>query len=165
MNDKAKSNMSKLAFVRSVWEEVFHQQKEKVIMALCGLSSVYDLVDMAQYLRVDPDIWLSWSEKECTEYVERFNQLTVEEVMAGKTIRVPITYEEEPHEWREFSLDIVTHLAQLPAVSTALASAISDEATKLLNMDEEISKRPTLDANEPQKCLVAAKGYNKSKAP
>ena len=160
-NDKAKSNMSKLTFVRSVWEEVVRQQKEEVIMALCGLSSVYDLADMAQYLRVDPDIWFSWSEKERTEYLERFNQLTVEDVMAGKTIRVAITYEEEPREWRQFSLDIVTHLAQLPAVSAALASAISDEATKLLNMDEAISKRPTLHSNEPQKYLVAAKGYNK----
>lgn len=42
-----------------------------------------------------------------------------------------------------------------------LASAISDEATKLLNMDEAISKWPTLHANEPQKYLVAAKEYNK----
>ena len=32
-NDKAKSNISKLTFVRSVWEEVLHQQKEEVIMA------------------------------------------------------------------------------------------------------------------------------------
>ena len=53
---------------------------------------MYDLGDMAQYLRVDPDIWFSWSEKERTEYLERFNQLNVEEVMAGKTIRVAITY-------------------------------------------------------------------------
>ena len=80
------------------------QQKEEVIMALCGLSSVYDLADMSQYLRVDSAIWFSWSEKERTEYLERFNQITVEEVMAGKKIRVASTHEEEPREWREFSL-------------------------------------------------------------
>lgn len=62
-NDKAKRNMSKLAFVWDVWEEIVCQQKEEVIMALCGLSNVYDLADMAQCLRVDPDIWFSWSEK------------------------------------------------------------------------------------------------------
>lgn len=61
----------------------------------------------------------------------------------------------------EFSLDITTHFAKLPGVSSVLASATSNEATKLLNTNEAISKWPTLHANEPQKYLVAAKGYDK----
>ena len=44
--------------------------------------------------------------------------------MAGKTIRVTSTYEEEPQEWRDFSLDIAERLTDLPGVSSELASAI-----------------------------------------
>ena len=49
----------------------------------------------------------------------------------------------------------------LPGISLELATAISNEAAILFNEDEAIVKQPTLQADGPQKYLVAAKGYNK----
>ena len=38
-----KSDMSKLQFVKDVWQEVDRQQQFEMQMALCGLSEEYDL--------------------------------------------------------------------------------------------------------------------------
>ena len=62
-NDKSKSDMSKLQFVRDVWEEVDKRQQYEMQMALCGLSEEYELSDMASYLQVDTGTWFDWSEE------------------------------------------------------------------------------------------------------
>ena len=50
-------------------------------MALCGLSEVNELSDMASYLQVDTEEWFDWSEETREEYVLKFNKLTVEDIM------------------------------------------------------------------------------------
>ena len=79
-----------LGFVRDNWEEVLRQQNEKLAMALFGLSDVYNLSDISLDLRVDPDIWFSWGEKDRIDYLSKFSQLTMEQVMAGKAVRVRV---------------------------------------------------------------------------
>ena len=55
--------------------------------------------------------------------------------MAGKTIRVTTTYGQEP---QVCSFDIAARLADLPGVSSELASGINDETTRLLNIKNAI---------------------------
>ena len=47
--EKGKSNMSKLEFVRDVWEEVDNQQQRELQMANCDLSEEFELIDDASY--------------------------------------------------------------------------------------------------------------------
>lgn len=56
-SDKNKSDMSKLQFVKDVWQEVDMQQQFEMQMALCGLSEEYDLSEMASYLQVNAEDW------------------------------------------------------------------------------------------------------------
>ena len=89
--------MAKLGFERNIWEEVVRQQNEELAMALCGLRNMYDLPYISQYLGVDPDIWFSWGEKDRITYLGQFNPLTVEQVMAGKPVRVTSNHEDQPN--------------------------------------------------------------------
>lgn len=108
-SDKNKSDMSKLQFVKDVWQEVDRQQQFEMQMALCGLSEEYELSEMASYLQVNAEDWFEWSEKTRAEYVLKFNKLTIEDVMKEKPIVVAArrdVEDQEVYEWKEFSDDI-----------------------------------------------------------
>ena len=48
--------MTKLEFVRDVWEQVDQQQQLERQSAICGLSEEYELADQAHYLLVNPEV-------------------------------------------------------------------------------------------------------------
>ena len=147
--DKSKSDMSKLQFVRDVWEEVDNRQHYEMQMALCGLSEEYELSDMASYLQVDTDTWFDWSEEAREEYVRKFNNLTVEDVMKERPIVVAAKREgenQESAEWKEFSDDVKT-LLDIEGLSVNLVTGIVKEAEILLNTRDAIQRMPSFGAD------------------
>lgn len=159
-NDKSKNDMTKLQFVRDVWEEVDRQQQFEMEMALCGLSEVYELSEMASYLQVDTEEWFDWSEETREEYVLKFNKLTVEDVMKEKPIVVSKKRKGEDQEsaveWKEFS-DDVKALLDIEGLTLDLVKGIIKEAEVLLNTRGAIQRMPSLGADGFCKYLVAAK--------
>lgn len=163
-NDKDKSDMSKLQFVKDVWQEVDIHQQFEMQMALCGLSEEYELSETASYLQVDADDWFDWSEKTRAEYVLKFNKLTMEDVMKQKPISVASKREgedQESSEWQEFSDDIKA-LLDIEGLSVELVTGIVKEAEILLNTRDAIQRMPSLDAGGIRKYLVAAKTCKKN---
>ena len=162
-NDKNKNDMSKLQFVKDVWEEVDRQQQFEMQMALCGLSEEYELSEMACYLQVDPDDWFDWSEETRSEYVQKFNKLTIEDVMNEKPISVATKRGGEDHEsteWKELSDDIKM-LHGIDGLSIELVTGIVREAEVLMNTPDAIQRKPSLNAGDICKYLVAAKTCKK----
>ena len=81
-NDKNKSNMSKLEFVRDVWEQVDHQQQSELSLAIFGLGEEYELADFANYLQVEPERWFESTTNEIHHYIKSFNKLTMDDIIA-----------------------------------------------------------------------------------
>ena len=87
-NDKTKIHLSKLQFTKDVWEEVDKRQQDKLHMAICGFSAEYELSDVVAHLAVLPDEWFEMSTVQRAEYVQKFNEMTVEEAMlSNKCLR------------------------------------------------------------------------------
>jgi len=157
-NDKNKTNMSKLEFVRDVWEKVDEQQQNELSLAIFGLSEEYELADFATYLQVEPERWFEWTTKEREQYVQGFNKLTVEEVMSKKKIVIKEDcLEESPAVWQEFP-DVISSLYQINELSKGLIQTIIREAENLLNTPNAIERVPSLNSHgNREKYFVAAK--------
>ena len=162
-SDKNKSDMSKLQFVKDVWQEVDRQQQFEMQMALCGLSEEYELSEMASYLQVNAEDWFEWSEKTRAEYALKFNKLTIEDVMKEKPIVVAArrdVEDQEVYEWKEFSDDIKA-LFDIEGLSVDLMKGIVKEAENLLNTRDAIQRMPSLDVGGICKYLVASSSCRK----
>lgn len=88
-NDKGKVNMTKTEFTMEVWENVDNYQQE-MKLAMCGLSEIYELADVVAYLKLTPEEWFDMNEHERSDFVDKFNKLTVEDVSRGRTIQTKV---------------------------------------------------------------------------
>ena len=141
---KSKNELTKLEFVRDVWEEVDNQQQLQSKLAICGMSDEYELAHVAAHLEVNPDEWFSWPEEKRREYARKFNELSIEDVNKKKPIVLSNQFTEETtgKEWREFSVEIQS-LFSLQGLSKPLVETIVKEAEKLLDYPESIQKMPS----------------------
>ena len=89
-------------------------------MAICGLCAEYELADVVAHLAVPPEEWFEMSAVQRVEYVQKFNQMTVEESMRGKSITVSKAPSAKPEDVREFSIDLNTSLQPVSACSAGL---------------------------------------------
>ena len=153
--NKSKNSMTKLEFVRDVWEKVDEQQQLEMKLAMCGMSDEFELADIASHLEVSPDTWFEWSESQRTDYVHKFNKLTMDEILSGKEIVVTNSREENTMEFREFAEDI-KKLYSIKGKSEGLYRTIVKDAEKLLNYPNANQLMPSL-AGGGVKYLVAAK--------
>ena len=88
-NDKGKQDLSKLQFVREAFQPTFVNQLEEVSAALYGGSDEYKLADSCNYLELTPETWYGeFTEHQKQEYINKFNELTVDNVLQQKKIRV-----------------------------------------------------------------------------
>ena len=97
-NDKNKVDLSKLQFTKDVLEEVDKHQQEELHIAICGLSAEYELADVVAHLAVPPEEWFEMSAVQRADYVKKFNQVTVEEAIRGKSITISKTASAKPVE-------------------------------------------------------------------
>ena len=85
-NDKNKVDMSKVQFTKNVWEEVDRHQQEELKLAICGVSSEYELAEVVSHLEVPVDEWFDMNEDQRNAYVQEFNKMNIDDAMKGKTI-------------------------------------------------------------------------------
>ena len=87
--DKGKQDLSKLQFATEVFQPTYKHQIEELKAAIYGGSDEYELADFCKYLEVSPETWFDeWSENHREEYISKFQELTIEQVMEGKTIKI-----------------------------------------------------------------------------
>ena len=60
--------MTKLGFVKNVWEEIFQRQQRDICNAIFVRGDTLVLFDRAQHLLVDLDEYFSWSEIQRQQY-------------------------------------------------------------------------------------------------
>ena len=125
--------MSKLEFVRDVWEQVDHHQQSELSLAIFGLSEEYELADLATYLQVEPERWFDWMANERDQCVKGFNKLTVEDVIVKKKIEIKQdSLRDEPTRWLEFP-DVISLLYTIKELSNGLIRNIIKKAEKINN--------------------------------
>lgn len=156
--DKSKDNLTKLDFVRDVWEEVDRQQQLELSKAVCGMSDEYELADCASYLEVQPEEWFQWSEKQRAHYISKFNELSIEQVIQGKTIpKITEQHDnQEILEFKELPEDDISSLYDT-TLSKGLIETIIKGTEQLMNSPNSVQRMPTItSAPTPEKYLVAA---------
>ena len=87
--DKGKQDLSKLQFTTEVFHPTYKHQTEALQAAIYGGSEEYELADLSKYLEVFPEMWFGeQSENHREEYIRKFQELTTEQVMEGKIIKI-----------------------------------------------------------------------------
>lgn len=155
--EKSKDNLTKLEFVKEVWEEIDRQQQLELSKAVCGMSDEYELADIASYLEVPAEEWFDWTETKRAHYISKFNELSVEDVAQGKTF--PEIKEQhgdqESLEFKELPEDDINSLYDT-TLSEGLIKTIVKGAEQLLNSPNSVQRMPTVTSDPtPRKYLVA----------
>ena len=120
-------------------------------LSVIGLSDEYKLSDAASQLFVQPDIWFDWTDGQRNEYIQKFNSMTVDDVLKGKGISV---HEESDRptitEFKDLSEDVTKLLEEKMSYKEELAGAVKDGASA-------IQQQPTLDPKKVRKFDVASR--------
>lgn len=160
-NDKSKVDLTKLQFTRDVWEEVDRHQQEELQLAICGLSEEYELAELAAHLAVSTEEWFNMNRNQRSDYVLRFNKMSVEEALKGKTIPISNLPDAEQPECQEFSEDVTGMLQSLNSWTDDLVKTIVKEAEALLNCKDAVQNMPSLTVTSRKKYLVGAQNCKK----
>ncbi len=153
-----KGNQTKLEFVRDSWFAILANQEHEIQLALCGQSEEFQLTEQARYLEVDAGVWFDWSPKQRLEYTKKFGELTVQDIFAGKEIKISAM--EEDDDSQQFSFDLQQELVRSLKLKEDLAKVIYTESVKLLKSSTAVQLKPSL-GDEKVKYLVAAKQCKK----
>ena len=160
-NDKSKVDLTKLQFTRDVWEEVDRHQQEELQLAICGLSEEYELAELAAHLAVSTEEWFNMNRNQRSDYVLRFNKMSVEEALKGKTIPISNLPDAEQPECQEFSEDVTGMLQSLNSWTDDLVKTTVKEAEALLNCKDAVQNMPSLTVTSRKKYLVGAQNCKK----
>ena len=88
--DKGKQDLSKLQFTTEVFQPTYKHQREELTRPYMAGAMNMNLQTFANTdLEVSPETWFGeWSENYRAEYVRKFQELTIEQVMERRTIRI-----------------------------------------------------------------------------
>ena len=151
-----KDDLSKINFIRNVWQPLVMMQDREIEKAIYGASSEYQVVDCALHLKVQTEIWYQWSTNKRKKYVDTFRSLSLKDIQEGKTIDIDEGSDSDIY--REaisnLSIDIV---AALPHILHA--DLINQKALKILNSSNAIVEVPSMEAETSAKrYFIAGKG-------
>lgn len=155
--------LSKVEFTKHIFEDIHAKEQHELTLALIGQSEEYEMSDVATHLSVPVDDWFDWSKEQRSEYVAKFNKMSIEDVKNGKSILVKSTIINEEsegstsNEFREFSADPAVVLREKFKYKEEIVNAVTDGALALLNMPAAIQLQSTFDAAKPKRYEVASK--------
>lgn len=161
--DKGKQDLSKLQFTTEVFQPTYKHQIEEMRAALYGGSDEYELADVCKYLEVPAETWFGeWSEPQREEYTRKFNELSVEEVMQGKPIKLAtsaniVTSDTQAKEFVDVPSTIADKLKEKKGYSDELIQGLIQQVTALVNSSHAIQRQPSLSETAKTKFLVASK--------
>jgi hypothetical protein len=142
--------LTKVGFVKNVWEEARNHMEFELQKAICGESEEYGLSNEASHLAVPVAEWFSWSEEQRKKCVGMFNAITMEELAEGKNIAKPrpsgINLQQNMPLLRTFGIsDLEQELLRASKLSRDVITTLVKEAEKLLNCENAIQRKPILD--------------------
>ncbi len=103
--------LSKVELTKHIFEDIHAKEQHELTLALIGQSEEYEISDVVAYLSVSADEWFDWSKEQRSEYVAKFNKMSMKDVKDGKSISVKATIINEEskgatsNEFQEFSAD------------------------------------------------------------
>lgn len=159
--DKSKVDLTKLQFTRDVWEQVDMHQQEELKLAIFGLSEEYELTDLRAHLAVSPEKWFNKSRNQRADYVVKFNRLSVEDALNGKTIVIANLPHTEQPKFNEFSVNVASMLKSMENWTNGLVDTIVQAAEALVNCKDTIQTMPSLTVALRKKFLVGAQNCKK----
>ena len=146
-NDKNKVDMSKVQFMKNVWEEVNRHQQKELKLAICGVSNEYELAEVVAYLEVPIDKWFDMNEDERSAYVQEFYKMTIEDVMKGKTIAASHVPTAQVSEFKEFSVDLRKMLQSFENWTDGMVGTIVKDAETLLNLKDAVQRMASISSH------------------
>ena len=161
--DKGKQDLSKLQFTTEVFQPTYKHQTEELKAAIYGGSDEYELADFCKYLEVSPETWFGeWSENHREEYIRKFQELTIEQVMEGKTIKIvtnanTVTSDTQGKEFVNVPSIVADKLKEKKQYSDELIQGLIQQVTSLVNSPYAIQRQPSLTETSKAKFLVASK--------
>ena len=159
--DKSKVDLTKLQFTRDAWEQVDMHQQEELKLAIFGLSEEYELTDLIAHLAISPEKWFNKNRNQRADYVYKFNRLSVEDALNGKTIAIANLPHTEQPEFNEFSVNVASMLKPMENWTNGLVDTIVQAAEALLNCKDAIQTMPSLTVTLRKKFLVGAQNCKK----
>ena len=149
MSKAPKSKVPTKNFVKNVWEEVTRHQPNELTKALVGMGEEYCLTEDATYLMVKQE-WFAWSAARRTQYLTKFNSLTLVDVMRRKVISLPPENSEVPRFKSPvlFGRGFKDQLQHAAAVSADVAETLIQEAEALLTASTAIPEMPSMMSSE-----------------
>ena len=160
-NDKSKVNLTKLQFMRDVWEQVDKHQQEELQLAICGSIEEYELADVIAHLSVSAEQWFNMNRNQRADYVLKFNKISVEEALKGKTITISNLPDAEQPEFKVFSVDVASMLQSMKKWTDGLVDMIVQGVKALLNCKDAVQPMPSLMVTSRKKLLVGAQNCKK----
>lgn len=132
-------------------------------LALCGLSEEYQLDETVEHLAVSVETWFDWSKYQREDYVDKFNEMCLDDALQGKEIRVAQDQGGDTTEdYKELSIDIAAALKEHKHCKDEVIDAVIQGALTLLNYPSAIQQKPTLHPSYTNKYQVAStKAKNK----
>ena len=132
-------------------------------MALCGLSEEYQLDETVEHLAVSVETWFDWSKYQREDYVDKFNEMCVDDALQGKEIRVAQDQGGDTKEdYKELSINIAAALKEHKQCKDEVIDAVIQGALTLLNHPSAIQQKPTLHPPNTNKYQVnSTKAKNK----
>ena len=146
--------ISKLEFLRDIFEHIHARQQEEVARAIGGMSDLVQLSPLAEHLRIDTDVWFEWNKSQRGTYLEDFNKLSIEEAFSGKEISWPEL--QDVSEFVEPAIDIKEFLIHQMNYEERIAEAVKANIESLLNNPRAICRVPTLNPTSKVKFFVAS---------
>ena len=127
-----------------------------------GGSDEYELADVCKYLQVSPETWFGeWSENKRKVYVDKFNELTVEQILEEKLIRLQnydlMVNNEPDKEFVKIPNIVVNQLKEKRGYSDELIKGLIEQVSVLVDSPNAIQRQPSLDVKAKAKWLVASK--------
>ena len=126
------THLTKLQFIRHVFEAIHDHQVEEFQSAVAGVSDEYVLADHSKYLQVPADLWFDWSPQTRNKYIGNIQRLPMEDISQQKDVPWPSdSMSEDRCEFKDLEVDVAGILSDHFGYSADNIHSTKARGTKL----------------------------------
>lgn len=141
------TQLSKLEFTKTIFEEVHWKQQEELTLAVISLSDQYELSKIAAHLVVHAEVWFEWNVMQRKEYIAKFNSMSVDDTLSKKTTIMNDTSAERciDREFHELFEELCKISISEQGYKEEVTLAVQEGELLILNCPSAIQRLPSLD--------------------
>ncbi|PFX32654.1 Serine/threonine-protein kinase SSN3 [Stylophora pistillata] len=136
------THLTKLQFIRHVFEAIHDHQVEEFQSAVAGVSDEYVLADHSKYLQVPAVLWFDWSPQTRNKYIGNIQRLPMEDISQQKDVPWPSdSMSEDRCEFKDLEVDVAGILSDHFGYSADNIHSTKARGNKL---SQPLSQPPTI---------------------